>query len=312
MKKLIIQIPCYNEAKTLPETLDKLPRTVEGFEEVEWLVIDDGSTDETARIAKECGVNHIVKFTQNQGLAKAFSEGLRTSCRLGASVIVNTDADNQYEANDIPHLTTPILNGEADMVIGERPIETISDFSWIKKKLQRLGSHVVRKVSNTNVQDAPSGFRAITRDAAMRFNVFSRYTYTLETIIQAGLSGIRVKSVKIRTNPKTRDSRLVKSVGSYVTRSITTMFGIFMIYRPVKTFLILGCIPFSLGVLLGLRWLVFFSTFKASNIPSLILASVFLLSGFQLWLLALLSHLLSVNRHLMQNIQYEIRKKSWN
>jgi len=311
MKKLIIQIPCYNEADTLPVTLQQLPKTVDGFDQVEWLVIDDGSKDGTATVARELGVDHVISFPENRGLAKAFTAGLRACCVAGADVIVNTDADNQYDAHCIPKLATPILKGEADIVIGERPIESIEDFSWIKKKLQRFGSKVMRLVSHSEVKDAPSGFRAFTRDAAMRINVFSHYTYTLETIIQAGLSGMRIQWVKIETNPKTRNSRLVKSIRSYITRSMVTMFSILMIYRPVRTFVVLGCIPFALGTLLGLRWMLFYSSLKASNIPSLILAAIFLLSGFHLWMLALISHLLSVNRMLMQDIQYETRKLSW-
>jgi len=311
MKKLIIQIPCYNEALTLPETVHSLPRKVNGFDEVEVLIVDDGSTDETVKVARELGIHHIISFPQNRGLAKAFMEGLKACCCRGADVIVNTDADNQYDASRIQDLVNPILSGEADMVIGERPIESIEDFSWIKKKLQRLGSQVVQGVSQTNVKDAPSGFRAITRDTAMRLNVFNDYTYTLETIIQAGLSGMRIHSVPINTNPKTRESRLVKSISSYVSRSILTIFGIFMAYRPVRTFLILGTIPFTLGLLLGLRWLIFFSALKAASIPSLILASIFLISGFQLWILALISHLLSINRKLLQDFQYESRKNTW-
>jgi glycosyltransferase involved in cell wall biosynthesis len=210
--KLIIQIPCLNEAGTLSVALQDLPRSIDGFDEVEWLVIDDGSTDDTAAHARELGVDHVIRHPVNRGLAAAFMTGLDACLRLGADVIVNTDADNQYQAADIPKLTMPILSGQADMVIGARPIAETEHFSWIKKKLQRLGSWAVRAASKTSVADAPSGFRAISRETAMRLNVFNAYTYTLETIIQAGLSNLRVLSVPIRTNPDLRPSRLVKSI----------------------------------------------------------------------------------------------------
>lgn len=311
MKKLIIQIPCFNEEQNLPETLQSIPRQVAGFDKVEWLIINDGSVDQTEVVARRMGVDHIVSFPTNRGLAEAFKAGIRASCAAGADVIVNTDADNQYDASCIPDLLKPILDGEADMVIGERPIELIEEFSWLKKKLQRIGSSVVRWISSTDVKDATSGFRAYTREAAMHLNVFNQYTYTLETIIQGGLGGIRIASVPVQTNRKTRESRLVRSIQDYIVRSIGTMFSIFSIYRPVRTFMLMGSIPIAGGVLLGLRWLIYFSSYKAASIPSLILASILLVVGFQLWVLALVSHLLSVNRRLMQDIQYEVRKKFW-
>ena len=231
--KLIIQVPCLNEAGTLAIALGALPRKVEGFDKVEWLVIDDGSTDETAALARELGVDHVIRHPANRGLATAFMTGLDACLRLDADVIVNTDADNQYEAADIPQLTAPILSGQADMVIGARPITETDHFSWIKKKLQQLGSWAVRAASKTSVADAPSGFRAISRETAMRLNVFNAYTYTLETIIQAGLSNLRVLSVPVRTNADLRPSRLVKSIPAYVRRSLVTIFRVFVTYRPL-------------------------------------------------------------------------------
>ena len=245
--KLIIQIPCFNEEGSLPESLKYLPRQIPGFDSVQWLVVDDGSTDRTVEVARAAGVDHIISLASNGGLAKAFSAGLEECLRLGADVIVNTDADNQYNADDIPLLVEPILRGEADMVIGERPISSIRHFSPLKKLLQKWGSAVVRSMSRTDVRDAPSGFRAFSRDAAMRLNVFSEYTYTLETIIQAGQEGMVVKSVPIRVNGETRPSRLVKSIGSCVKRSVLTMFRVFVIYRPMRFFGFLALLVFIPG-----------------------------------------------------------------
>src|SRR5690606_534517 len=227
--KLIIQIPCLNESGTLAIAIGALPRSVPGFDTVEWLIIDDGSTDGTAELAKQLGVDHVVQHPVNRGLATAFMTGLDACLRLGADVIVNTDADNQYEAQDIPLLTGPIVERRADMVIGARPIDDTEHFSWVKKKLQRLGSWAVRVASKTNIANAPSGFRAISRATAMQLNVFNAYTYTLETIIQAGRSNLRVVSVPIRTNPDLRPSRLVKSIRSYVQRSLVTILRVFAI-----------------------------------------------------------------------------------
>ncbi len=307
--KLIIQIPCYNEEQTLGVSLDALPREVPGIDVVEWLIINDGSTDGTVDVARAHGVDHIVDLQFNQGLAKAYMAGLDACIRYGADIIVNTDADNQYCADDIPKLVAPILDGEAELVIGERPISTIAHFSPLKKMLQKLGSWAVRKVSNTGVPDSPSGFRAIKRDVALRQNVFNPYTYTLETIIQAGHEGIRIASIPIRVNEDLRPSRLVKSIRSYIWRSTNTMTRIFMIYKPLRFFLILGSIPFLCGVVLGIRW--FFLAYggpKAANIPSLILSAVLVLVGFQLWMLGFVADLLSVNRKLLQENRLRIRK----
>src|SRR5688500_472047 len=251
--KLIIQIPCLNETGTLAIAINALPRQVAGFDSVEWLVIDDGSTDGTAQLALELGVDHVVRHPVNRGLAAAFMTGMDACLSLGADVIVNTDADNQYEARDIPKLTAPILDGEADMVIGARPISDTEHFSWIKKKLQHLGSWAVRVASKTDVADAPSGFRAISRETAMRLNVFNPYTYTLETIIQAGLSNLRVASVPIRTNEDLRPSRLVKSISSYVRRSLVTIFRVFVTYRPMALFFWIGTAFALPGLAIGIR-----------------------------------------------------------
>jgi len=310
MKKLIIQIPCYNEEGTLGITLAALPRQLPGIDVVEWLVIDDGSQDQTIEVAKNCGVDHIVQLGTNKGLAKAFMAGLDACLKAGADIIVNTDADNQYCADDIPLLIQPILLRQAEIVVGARPILEIKDFSLSKKLLQKLGSWVVRLASNTDIPDAPSGFRAFSREAAMQLNVFNQYTYTLETIIQAGQKGMAIASVPIRTNGFLRPSRLVRSTPSYVMRSIFTILRIFMIYQPLRFFFILGNIPFTLGVFLGLRWLFFFFLQGAlrTRIPSLILAAILILIGFQLWMLGLIADLMGANRQLMEDIQLRLRR----
>lgn len=309
MTKLIIQIPCYNEERTLGITLEALPRHIEGIDIIEWLIVDDGSTDNTVEVAKTYGVDHIVRLTTNRGLAKAFMAGLEASIKAGADIIVNTDADNQYCAEDIPKLIEPILLGRAEIVIGARPIFKITHFSPIKKVLQKFGSWVVRLASSTDIPDAPSGFRAFTREAAMRMNVFNEYTYTLETIIQAGQKGIVMTSVPIRTNGYLRPSRLVKSIPTYIKRSIFTILRIFMVYRPLRFFLILGTVPFTAGFLLGVRWLIYFFHGTArTRIPSLILATILILIGFQLWMFGLVADLLSVNRKLMEEIQLRMRR----
>ena len=307
--KLIIQIPCYNEENTLGVTLSELPRQVPGIACVEWLIVDDGSRDRTSEVAKEWGVDHIVRFSQNRGLAKGFMAGLEASLMAGADIIVNTDADNQYCAADIPKLVEPILAGHAQIVIGARPIQEIEHFSPAKKLLQRLGSWAVRVASRTTVADAPSGFRAISREAALELNVFNEYTYTLETIIQAGRKGMAVVSVPIRTNGYLRPSRLVKSIFSYVQRSLITMLRIFITYKPFSFFMWLGSIPFSLGFLLGIRWLVlYFGGTPRSHVPSLILSAILILIGSQLWVVGLLADLLAVNRKLLEEVQLRLRR----
>ncbi|MBF2077101.1 MAG: glycosyltransferase family 2 protein [Synechococcales cyanobacterium T60_A2020_003] len=309
MTKLIIQIPCYNEEETLGTTLDALPRHIPGVDHVEWLIINDGSRDRTVEVAKAHGVDHVVNFAQNQGLAKAFMAGLEASLRAGADIIVNTDADNQYCADDIPHLIEPILRGEAEIVIGARPIWETKQFSPLKKVLQNLGSWMVRVASSSNIPDAPSGFRAYTRSAAMQLNVFNRYTYTLETIIQAGQRGIPMTSVPIRTNFVTRPSRLVKSIRSYVWRSTQTIWRIFMLYQPLRFFFILGSVPFTLGTLLGMRWLIFlWMGTERTRIPSLILVAILILIGVQLWIFGLVADILAANRRVMEEVQFRLRR----
>jgi glycosyltransferase involved in cell wall biosynthesis len=314
MTKLIIQIPCYNEEATLGMTLAELPRQVPGIDRVEWLIINDGSSDRTVEVALANGVDHVVSFARNQGLAHAFMAGLEASLKAGADIIVNTDADNQYCAADIPRLVEPILQGEADIVVGARPIRQIKHFSPTKKLLQGFGSWVVRLASKTNVVDAPSGFRAISREAALRLNVFNEYTYTLETIIQAGRQGMAIKSVPIRTNGYLRPSRLVKSIPSYVKRSLLTILRISMTYKPLRFFAILGGIPFSFGFLLGIRWLVLFflEDGTRSRAPSLILAAILILIGFQLWMFGLVADLMAVNRKVLEDIQLRLRRAELN
>ncbi|MEO1590515.1 MAG: glycosyltransferase family 2 protein [Cyanobacteria bacterium J06632_22] len=310
--KLIIQIPCYNEEGTLGIALSELPRELPGIDKVEWLIVNDGSVDRTVDVAREWGVDHIVSFDHNQGLAKGFMAGLEACLKAGADIIVNTDADNQYCAADIPKLIQPILDGDAEIVVGARPILQIKHFSPIKKLLQKLGSWAVRVASNTTVADAPSGFRAMSRNAALQLNVFNEYTYTLETIIQAGQKGMAIASVPIRTNGYLRPSRLVKSIFAYVQRSLFTILRIFVTYRPLSFFTILGTVPFTLGLLLGVRWLwlyfMFFEQTGRSHIPSLILTAILLLMGFQLWIFGLVADVLSVNRKLLEDVQLRLRR----
>jgi glycosyltransferase involved in cell wall biosynthesis len=302
--KLIIQIPCFNEAETLSIALHELPKHVPGIDTVEVLIIDDGSSDRTVQVARENGVHHVVGFSTNQGLASAFMLGIHSCLERGADIIVNTDADNQYCAADIPKLVQPILEGRADLVIGARPISEIAHFSLVKKLLQRFGSWAVRRVSQTSVADAPSGFRAISREAALSLNVFNSYTYTLETVIQAGQKGMSVVSVPIRVNGELRPSRLVRSIPNYVKRSILTMFRIFIVYQPLKSFLVVGLFPFLAGSALGIRFLMFYFVNQGSgHIQSLILSAVLLLIGVQTFLLAILADLLSVNRRLLEELQ---------
>lgn len=310
MTKVVIQVPCYNEEDCLASTLQDLPRELPGVDEVEWLVINDGSTDRTVDVARECRVDYIVNLPVNHGLAAAFRTGLAASLSVGADIIVNTDADNQYCAADIPKLIEPILSGRAAIVVGGRPISQIRHFSPAKKLLQRLGSWVVRTVSKTNVADSPSGFRAITREAAMQLNVFSTYTYTLETIIQAGQKGIPVASVPIRTNPDARPSRLVKSNASYVFRSLLTIGQILITYQPMRFFFLAGSIPFGIGFALGVRWLVlFYMGTPRAHVPSLVLTAILLLMGFQLWIFGLFSELQSANRQLLEELQLSQRSR---
>lgn len=305
--KLIIQIPCFNEGETLPVALAELPRNVPGFDAVEWLVIDDGSTDDTVAVAKANGVDHVVRHARNQGLARAFMTGINAALRLGADVIVNTDADNQYCADDIPKLVKPILEQRAEIVVGARPIEAIEHFSPVKKMLQKLGSWVVRVVSQTDIPDAPSGFRAISRSAAQRLMVFNDYTYTLETIIQAGQKNMAVTSVPVRVNKDLRPSRLVKSIPSYVRRSVATIVRIFVIYRPFRFFATIGIALFGTGFLIGLRFLYYYFTGAGEgHVQSLILAALLMGMGFQTILMAFVADLQAANRKLLEDVRFKI------
>ena len=308
--KLIIQIPCFNEAETLKIALDHLPKKIDGIDEIEVLIINDGSTDDTVRVAREWGVNHIVSFKQNQGLARGFKAGLDACLHLGADLIVNTDADDQYCGEDIAKLVRPILDGKAEIVIGERPIDATEHFSAKKKLFQHLGSWVVRVASHTDIPDAPSGFRAYTREAVMRLNVVNEYTYTLETIIQAGWNRIPMTSVPIRTNPDLRPSRLFKSMWRYMKRSSTVILRSFAMYKPLRFFGIIGAVFFLLGLVLGLRFVwIFLSTGSGSgHVQSLILCAVLLMVGVQSFLTGILADIISGNRKLLEDVQYRVRK----
>ncbi|MDZ7761290.1 MAG: glycosyltransferase family 2 protein [Desulfovermiculus sp.] len=309
--KLIIQIPAYNEEETLSIALSTLPRKVPGFDEVEWLVIDDGSTDRTVEVARENGVDHIVSNPQNMGLAKTFMTGMQACLERGADIIVNTDADNQYCADCIPDLVRPILEGKAELVVGARPISEIGDFSRLKKLLQKFGSWTVRVASGTDIPDAPSGFRAISAEAARRINVFNNYTYTLETIIQAGQKNIPITWVPVKTNPYLRPSRLFKSIPSYIQRSVITILRIFVVYKPFRFFASIGGLLFAAGVLVGMRFLYFYFTGEGEgHIQSLILASILVLMGSQTVMLAFVADLLGVNRQLLEELQYKSREEN--
>lgn len=310
MAKLIIQIPCFNEEESLPMTLKELPREMPGIDKVEWLIIDDGSTDRTVEVAKEHGVDHVVRLMRHQGLARAFMAGLQACIENEADIIVNTDADNQYYAGDIVKLVQPILEGKAEIVIGERPIDEIKHFSPVKKTFQRWGSWLVRKVSQTDIPDAPSGFRAISREAAMRIHVFSEYTYTIETIIQAGQHGMAIMSVPIKTNDFLRKSRLIHSLPAYLARSFDTIVRIFMTYKPYSFFMIPGAIFFTLGIVLGLRFLYFYFVTKTGygHIQSLILSAVLLILGGLLIIVGLVADLISVNRKLLESVEYRLQR----
>jgi len=307
--KLIIQIPCFNEEETLAETIADLPSELEGFDAIELLVIDDGSTDRTSELARELGVSHLIRFPTNRGLATAFASGLQSSLELGADVIVNTDGDHQYEGDGIRRLVRPILDGEADMVVGDRRVESIAYFSTTKKLLQRFGSRVVRWTSGTSVSDATSGFRAFSREAALQLIVFSSYTYTLETIIQAGKKGLTVASVPVQTNEVRRESRLIRSIPRYVFFSAVTILRIFLMYEALKVFLSLGLIPLTVGAALAVRFAYFFLIGQGQgHVQSLVVAAVLIVLGFLTFLLGLLADLIARNRRLSEEIRYRLRR----
>lgn len=307
--KLIIQIPCYNEEETLSLAYNDLPKHIDGIDTIEYLIINDGSKDNTVARARELGFHHIVSFKQNKGLAKGFMAGIDACLHLGADIIVNTDADNQYCGADIEKIVRPILDEKADIVIGERPIDKTEHFSWKKKKFQHLGSWVVRVASGTDIPDAPSGFRAYSRDAALRLNVVNEYTYTLETIIQAGNNKTAMMSVPIRTNPETRPSRLFSSMWRYMKRSSTVITRSFVMYKPLKFFMTIGWIMLLFGAVLGIRYLIFMAMGEGGgHVQSLILTAILAMMGFQTITIGLLGDTIAANRKLLEDVQYRVRK----
>ncbi len=307
--KLIIQIPCDNEEETLALAYNDLPRHIDGIDTIEYLIINDGSKDNTVQKARELGFHHIVSFKQNKGLAKGFMAGLDACLHLGADIIVNTDADNQYCGANIEKIVRPILEGKSDIVIGARPIDETAHFSWKKKKFQHLGSWVVRVASGTTIPDAPSGFRAMSREAALRLNVINEYTYTLETIIQAGHNKIAMTSVPIHTNGETRPSRLFSSMWRYMMRSSTVIFRSFMIYKPMRFFCTMGAILLTLGVAIGIRFLYFYLNGDGNgHIQSLVASAILIIMGFQAVTMGLLGDTIAANRKILEDVQYRVRK----
>ncbi|MCS7177936.1 MAG: glycosyltransferase family 2 protein [Anaerolineae bacterium] len=307
--KLVIQIPAYNEEATLPQTLHDLPRSLPGVDSIEVLVVDDGSTDRTAEVAREAGADHVVRLKQNQGLATAFTVGLETALRLGADIIVNTDADNQYRGEDIARLVQPILEGRADIVVGDRGVAVLEHFSPLKRLLQKWGSWVVERAAGIPIPDATSGFRAFTREAALRLTVLGDYTYTLETLIQAGARKMRVVYVPVRTNPQTRPSRLIRSIPSFLALSAVTIIRFYTMYRPLRVFTTIGGALIAGGVALGLRFLYFFLQSRgAGHVQSLILAAILIIVGFQVCLIGLMADLIQMNRKMLEEILYRVRK----
>ncbi len=308
--KLIVQIPCYNEESTLPLTLADLPRSLPGVDEIEYLVVDDGSADRTAEVARSLGVHHIVRVKHNRGLAAAFQTGLQAALVAGADVIVNTDADNQYYGGDIVRLIEPILAGRADIVVGDRGVAAMEQFSPVKRLLQRLGSWVVERAAGIPIPDATSGFRAFGRDAALRLTVLSDYTYTVETLIQAGARGMAVRYVPIRTNPQTRKSRLIRNIPSFLALSAVTIMRFYTMYRPLRVFLTTGGLLLFLALLPGLRFLYLFlsSGGAAGHIQSLVLAAILAIVGFQVCLIGLVADLVRMNRKLLEETLYRARR----
>ncbi|MCK5564044.1 MAG: glycosyltransferase family 2 protein [Planctomycetes bacterium] len=311
--KLIIQIPCYNEEKTLPEVINDLPNELPAIDTIEYLVIDDGSKDKTTQIAKQLGVHHVLSLGSNRGLAHAFLAGIQKCLDLGADIIVNTDGDNQYSGHCIGDLIVPVVEGKLDMVIGARPIDDIEHFSWLKKKLQRAGSKVVRRFSGTRIPDTTSGFRAYSAEAAMRLHVFNRYTYTLETIIQAGHMNMRLGHVPIRTNAKTRESRLISSIPKYISRSVSIIIRSYITYQPFKTFFYCALVPGVIGTILCARFLYYYfsAASAAGHIQSLILAAIMLIIAFLLMALGILADLIGANRKLIQETLFNARKQMY-
>jgi glycosyltransferase involved in cell wall biosynthesis len=307
--KLIVQIPCYNEQENLPKTVADIPRQIEGIDEVEILVVDDGSTDRTIEVAHEIGVDYIVRHTNNKGLARAFRTGLDSCLRLGADIIVNTDGDNQYAGADIPRLIQPILDGTADIVVGDRQTKAVPQFSPAKKKLQALGSHSVRRLSGLNIPDAVSGFRALSREAAFQTNIVSQFSYTIEMLIQAGKKDLAVAAIPIATNPKTRESHLFKSIPKFIERQLTTMVRMYTMYRPLQVFFLIGLFFSVIGALPIIRFLYFYFTDGGvGHIQSLVLGGTFLVLGLITFLFALLADLVNFNRELMELNLEKVRR----
>ncbi len=306
--KLIIQIPCFNEEQTLPATLSELPRSLPGIDTIEVLVIDDGSRDRTAAVARALGVRHVVQFPRQRGLARAFAAGLAASVRAGADIIVNTDADNQYNAADLARLVEPILSGQADLVIGDRGVLTASAFSPLKRLLQGLGSWVVEQAAGLRVPDATSGFRALSRSAAMRLMVLSDYSYTLETLIQAGARQMAVVYVPVRTNAPTRPSRLMRSLPHYLAQSTATITRAYTMYRPLKVFVTIAALMIAAGVAIGLRYLILFHRGTGGHVQSLILMAALIIVGFQVGLIGLIADLIAFNRKILEEVLYRVRQ----
>ena len=310
MTKVIIQIPCYNEAATLPGTLRDLPRSLPGVDVLEWLVIDDGSTDGTSDVARANGVRHVIRFDRNRGLAAAFAAGLEASVKAGADIVVNTDADNQYRAADIEALVNPILERRADIVIGDRRVGSLPNFSWLKRRLQVVGSWVLGRAAELDTPDATSGFRALSRDAALRTLVLSNYSYTLETLIQAGARRAAVLFVPVGINPQTRPSRLMRSIPEYISKSSVTIVRAYAMYRPLRVFVTLGSILIALGLIPGFRFLYFYFTGnRVGHVQSLILAAVLIIVGFQIVLIGLVADVLASNRKLLEEVVYRLRRQ---
>jgi glycosyltransferase involved in cell wall biosynthesis len=307
--KLIIQIPCFNEADQLPATLRDLPKEIPGIDAIEWLIVDDGSTDGTVEVARSLGVDHVVRLTNHKGLAAAFQAGIDACLKLGADVIVNTDADNQYRGSDIPKLVEPILSGAADMVIGDRRVDTIDEFSAVKKRLQRLGSAIVRGVSHTSVPDVTSGFRAYNREAALQVQVVSKFTYTLETIIQAGKMMVAVESVAVGTNPRVRESRLFPSTWAYVRRNALAILRVYTMYEPLRVFAVAAALVAVAGAVVWVRFLYYFATGHGhGHVQSLLLGGTLLIIAVQLAALAVLADVLAAIRVLMQRSLERIQR----
>jgi glycosyltransferase involved in cell wall biosynthesis len=307
--KLIIQIPCYNEEKNLPATISDLPKTIEGIDRIETLIIDDGSEDRTVEIARRIGVDHILRLKNHRGLARAFAEGIDKSLELGADIIVNTDADNQYAGQDIPRLVQPILEGKADLAVGARQIETIPHFSWFKKRLLRWGSAVTRALSRTKVEDVVSGFRAFSKEAALRISILSGYSYTIENLIQLGRQKVKIISVPIRTNPKSRESRLIKNIPHFLGQQAATILRVYATYHALKVFLALGLVIIIPGLLGFLRFLYFYWTGRGQgHVQSLVFSAALFLVGLLIFIFGLIADLIGNNRKLIETALYRIKK----